>query len=51
MDFDEEFILTGHDGPSNTNMAKKRPRLTHLNVHHGKSGQGLGIDFEVPPAR
>jgi L-arabinose isomerase len=47
MDFDENFILMGHDGPSNTNVAQGRPRLTHLDVHHGKSGHGLGIDFDI----
>jgi L-arabinose isomerase len=47
MDFDSEFFLLGHDGPSNVGMAHGRPRLMHLNVHHGKSGLGLGIDFAV----
>jgi L-arabinose isomerase len=47
MDFDEDFFLMGHDGPSNVNMAKGRPRLMHLDVHHGKSGHGLGIDYEM----
>ncbi|MBC8236092.1 hypothetical protein H8E77_41630, partial [bacterium] len=47
MDFDENFILMGHDGPSNINVAAKRPLLQHLKVHHGKSGHGLGIDFEM----
>jgi L-arabinose isomerase len=37
----------GHDGPSNINMAKGRPRLQHLEVHHGKTGHGLGIDFDM----
>ena len=47
MNFDEDFILMGHDGPSNINMAHGRPRLQHLKVHHGKSGHGLGIDFDM----
>ena len=47
MNFDEDFILMGHDGPSNINMAHGRPRLQHLEVHHGKSGHGLGIDFNM----
>ena len=47
MDFDEGFFLMGHDGPSNINMAKGKPHLMHLDVHHGKSGHGLGIDFEM----
>jgi L-arabinose isomerase len=47
MDFAENFFLMGHDGPSNVNMAKGRPRLQHLDVHHGKSGHGVGIDFDM----
>ena len=47
MDFDGEFFLMGHDGPANINMAKGRARLMHLDVHHGKSGHGLGIDFDM----
>jgi L-arabinose isomerase len=47
LDFTENFLLMGHDGPSNINVAQGRPRLTHLEVHHGKSGHGLGIDFDM----
>ena len=47
MDFDENFLLMGHDGPANISVAEGRPRLTHLEVHHGKSGHGLGIDFDL----
>ena len=47
IDYDENFILMGHDGPSNINMSEGRPSLQHLEVHHGKTGHGLGIDFEV----
>ena len=47
MDFDEDFLLLGHDGPANVNVASGRPKLQHLDVHHGKSGHGLGIDFAV----
>ena len=47
MDFDEDFLLLGHDGPSNVRLANGRPRLTHLEIHHGKSGHGLGIDFDM----
>ena len=49
MDFDENFMMMGHDGPGNINMAQGHPRLQHLDVHHGKSGRGLGIDFDVKP--
>ena len=49
MDFDEQFILMGHDGPSNIAVADGKPLLQHLSVHHGKTGHGLGIDFKVKP--
>lgn len=48
MDLDENSLLLGHDGPGNIAIAKGRPRLMHLETHHGKSGHGLGIDFDVP---
>ncbi len=37
----------GHDGPANINVASGPPRLMHLDTHHGKSGHGLGIDFDM----
>ena len=47
VNFDENQLLLGHDGPSNVNVADGRPRLQHLDVHHGKTGHGLGIDFRM----
>ncbi|MEM7029342.1 MAG: hypothetical protein AAF629_07240 [Chloroflexota bacterium] len=47
MDLDENSFLMGHDGPSNISMAQGQPRLMHLDTHHGKSGHGLGIDFDM----
>jgi len=47
LNFDEPHLLLGHDGPANINMADGRPRLQHLTVHHGKTGHGLGIDFQM----
>lgn len=48
MDFEENFILLGHDGPANINVAEGKAKLQHLEVHHGKTGHGLGIDFRIP---
>jgi L-arabinose isomerase len=47
IDYDEDFLLMGHDGPGNINMSEGKPKIRHLEVHHGKSGHGLGIDFDV----
>lgn len=49
FDYDGDFIMVGHDGPSNVSMASKKPVLQHLDIHHGKTGEGLGIDFIVQP--
>ena len=47
IDFDGDFLLLGHDGPANVAVAEGKPALQHLDVHHGKSGHGLGIDFRM----
>lgn len=47
MDFGENVLVMGHDGPSNVAVAEGRPRLQHLDVHHGKTGHGLGLDFAM----
>jgi len=47
FDYDADMLLVGHDGPSNINVADGKPRLQHLEVHHGKTGHGLGIDFRM----
>ena len=47
VDYDKDFLLMGHDGPCNINMSEGKPKIQHLEVHHGKSGHGLGIDFDV----
>ena len=46
-DFDENFIMVGHDGPSNISVASDKPILQNLTIHHGKTGEGLGIDFDM----
>ncbi len=47
IDFQDEFLLMGHDGPTNISLAEGKPRLTYLDTQHGKSGHGLGIDFDM----
>lgn len=46
-DFDGNFLMVGHDGPSNVSVASDKPILQNLTVHHGKTGEGLGIDFHM----
>ena len=47
IDYAGDFFLVSHDGPVNFNVAEGRARLQHLDIHHGKSGTGLGVDFDI----
>jgi L-arabinose isomerase len=47
MDFNEEVILLGHDGPGHIAMAQGKPILKPLGVFHGKPGQGLSVEMRV----
>jgi L-arabinose isomerase len=47
LDFDDEFILMGHDGPGHLAIAEGRPVARALKLYHGKSGAGLSIEMKV----
>jgi L-arabinose isomerase len=47
LDFDEGFILMGHDGPGHLAIAQERPTLRALKLYHGKRGAGLSVEFKV----
>ncbi len=47
MDFDEDFILMGHDGPGHVTISDQRPILRGLGLYHGKAGQGVSVEFNV----
>jgi L-arabinose isomerase len=47
LDFDDNFILMGHDGPGHLAIAQDRPTLRALKLYHGKSGAGLSVELEV----
>jgi len=47
LDFDNEFILMGHDGPGHLAIAEGRPVARALQLYHGKAGAGLSIEMKV----
>lgn len=47
MDFVDDFILMGHDGPGHVAISASRPVLRGLGLYHGKRGGGVSVEFSV----
>lgn len=47
MDFKEDVVLMGHDGPGHIAIAKGRPKVRPLSVYHGKVGKGLSVEMTI----
>lgn len=47
VDFNEGFVLVGHDGPHNIAIAEGKPVLRSLKKYHGKPGSGAGVEFKI----
>jgi L-arabinose isomerase len=47
MDFNEDFILMGHDGPGHVAISAGKPVLRGLGLFHGKRGYGISVEFNV----
>jgi len=47
VDFEEDFVLVGHDGPHHLAIAEGKPVLRSLTKYHGKPGAGASVEFKL----
>jgi L-arabinose isomerase len=47
LNFRDNVVEMGHDGPAHLAISEHRPLLRGLGVYHGKRGWGVSVEFDV----
>jgi L-arabinose isomerase len=47
LNFRDNVVEMGHDGPAHLAISSRKPLLRGLGVYHGKRGWGISVEFDV----